>query len=80
MKLEEYKTALQHHDWFYQFSDDHGVWQRGERESATLSHIAKEGGDDFKRAYNNAFALRYNNPSFVSEKNPFSPAFPSVWP
>lgn len=80
MTLEQYKTELQHHDWFSQFSDDHGVWQRGERESARLSRIAEEGTDDFKRAYNYAFALRYNNSSFVSEKNPFSPPFPSVWP
>jgi hypothetical protein len=78
MTLEEYKKELQQHDWFYQFSDDHGVWQRGERESTTLHYLAKEGTDDFKRAYNYAYGLRYNNSSFVTEKNPYTPPFPLV--
>lgn len=30
MTLAEYTAALQTCDWFYAYSDDHSVWQRGE--------------------------------------------------
>lgn len=29
MDLTEFFNACQHHDWYYHFSDDHGVWSRG---------------------------------------------------
>lgn len=29
MTTEQYIEALKKHDWFYEFSDDHSVYQRG---------------------------------------------------
>lgn len=29
MTLQEYEELLKNHDWYYQYSDDHGVWDRG---------------------------------------------------
>lgn len=29
MTLEEFEKALQYHDWYYEYSDDHSVWRRG---------------------------------------------------
>ena len=78
MTIEEYKTQLERHDWFYYFSDDHGVWVSGERESKRIFSIAKEGNDAFKKAYNEAYAIRFNTPSFVTEKNPYVPPFSFV--
>jgi hypothetical protein len=63
MTLEEYKKELQQHDWYYEFSDDHGVWQRGERASARLSRIAREGNEEFKKAYRYASEGRPINAS-----------------
>lgn len=27
--LKEFEQALKHHDWYFDYSDDHRVWQRG---------------------------------------------------
>lgn len=72
MTLEEYQKLLQHHDWYYYFSDDHRVWLRGEEASARIVALAKAGPDDFKRAYNEAHARHFNNEDFgKSYKIPF---------
>jgi len=42
------KQALRTHDWFYQFSDDHSVWQRGCRESREINELIKLTGDEGK--------------------------------
>jgi hypothetical protein len=78
MTIEEYKTQLEQHDWFYHFSDDHGVWVNGERESARIFLIAENGNADFKRAYNEAYALRFNTPSFFYDRHLYIPPFPFV--
>jgi hypothetical protein len=75
ISLEDFKKQLAQHDWFYYFSDDHGVWQRGERDSVRLQGIATTGNDDFKRAYNDACAIRFNTPSFVKPGATYQPPF-----
>lgn len=39
--LEDYRKALAEHDWFYDFSDDHGVWVRGQEQRNNLHRMAK---------------------------------------
>jgi hypothetical protein len=73
--LADYKNDLKYHDWYYHFSDDHGVWSNGERNSARLVAIAKNGDDTFKQAYNDEYALHFNTPSFVTKDNPYTPPF-----
>ena len=34
LKLER---LLQFHDWFYDYSDDHSVWSRGQRENDAIN-------------------------------------------
>jgi hypothetical protein len=75
ISLEEYIKQLNSHDWFYYFSDDHGVWQRGEGEHHRLLHIAQSGSNEFKKAYNDACAKRFNNPSFVPAGKTYVPPF-----
>lgn len=29
--LEKFEEMLKNHDWYYEYSDDHGVWQAGRR-------------------------------------------------
>ena len=42
MTNEEYFAKLQSHDWFYEYSDDHSVWQRGGKSLAELKNLAKD--------------------------------------
>lgn len=36
-----YAVALTQHDWHYAYSDDHGVWSRGERNITRLEQMEK---------------------------------------
>jgi hypothetical protein len=71
MTLDEYKTALAKHNWYYQFSDDPRVYRAGESAGTQLFSAAKNGGDDFKRAYNAEHARQFNTSSFSDYKAPF---------
>lgn len=42
MTVEEFFDRLQYHDWYYDYSDDHSVWQRGLADRADLKDLAKE--------------------------------------
>ena len=79
MELEEYKQQLRKHDWYYYYSDDHGVWSRGESEANRMRSIANQ-SDDHKRAYNAEHAAHFNRTDFTGEDNahPYAWAFPSV--
>lgn len=76
--LEEFKYQLSCHDWYYYFSDDHRVYSAGEADSNRLKAIADAGNDDYKRAYNEAYALRFNTPSFVTPESPFTYPYPDL--
>ncbi len=39
--LTNFRNALQSHDWFFDFSDDHSVWTRGRDERQSLVAMAK---------------------------------------
>lgn len=41
-QLDEYISKLKSHDWFYEFSDDHSVWQRGKAERHDINVLQKE--------------------------------------
>jgi len=51
MTDKEYMTMLQNHDWFYDYSDDHRVWQEGvnERQKLRNAFVLDE---RFKKMYN----------------------------
>lgn len=40
--LHDFKEACRRHDWYYQYSDDHRVWQKGSKQSANISAMFKE--------------------------------------
>ena len=42
MDIVEYFEALGHHDWTYNYSDDHRAWTKGLAESTRLQSIAQE--------------------------------------
>lgn len=77
MTITEYRIALANHDWYYYFSDDHGVWSRGDATSKDLFNIAKSGGAEFQAAYNEQHAKHFNTESFYpkSGNNKYTPPF-----
>ena len=48
MTIEEYKKLLTYHDWFYEMSDDHRVWQEGRLAQARIIAGAKESEEHMK--------------------------------
>jgi hypothetical protein len=45
MLTAEFWDACEAHDWYYNFSDDHGVWRRGEDERKRLIALAESNPD-----------------------------------
>lgn len=56
--VDFYKEKLERHDWFYDYSDDRGVYQRGNEREQALRKEAEEGGPEFKAAWQEA-VLKY---------------------
>jgi len=48
LTLDEFNRLLAGFDWFYSYSDDHRVWERGNRNSGLLKVIAKSRGLEFE--------------------------------
>lgn len=44
---EKYEQSLKSHDWYYEMSDDHGVWQRGTAERHALREMQKQVDPDW---------------------------------
>lgn len=42
MPLTEFQDALYRHDWQFQYSDDHHVWERGHNRQRELERIAEQ--------------------------------------
>jgi len=44
MTRQEFKKQVKHHDWYFQYSDDHCVWTRGRQALSELkmNHAALE--------------------------------------
>ena len=38
-KLQTLEKLLQNHDWFYQYSDDYGVYQQGQNAWNTINEV-----------------------------------------
>jgi len=53
MNVYEYYERLMKHDWSYQYSDSHTVWERGDQERQCLERIAERAEDKeaFKKLY-----------------------------
>jgi hypothetical protein len=46
--LRDYRHLLRTHDWWYDFSDDHRVWQEGSRSRNELNKLQEVLDPDFK--------------------------------
>ena len=66
-ELKEYYQQLAFHDWFYEYSDDHSVWQRGSDKERQLMNDARKD----KRA--EALFEAYRNYMFKGGDKPEAP-------
>ena len=41
-EMERYARLLKKHDWFYEYSDDHRVWQNGREERTVLNSLREQ--------------------------------------
>jgi predicted Mrr-cat superfamily restriction endonuclease len=72
--LNQYKTDLSNHDWYYSYSDDNRVYFAGQKNGEHLYKLAEESGIAFKIAYNEEWAkhfLKLNSVSFFDFDLPF---------
>ena len=49
--IREYFNRLRNHDWYYDYSDDHSVWKRGNESRDRLLNTAAE-NTQYKEMYN----------------------------
>lgn len=61
--LNQFWKILRDHDWTYQYSDDHSVWQRGHAELCEIHNIVKEGGEEYDKLFEDykKYAWREDN-------------------
>src|SRR3954467_12099314 len=79
MSIEEFFQACQRHDWTYEYSDDHSVWERGRRSKAALESGASE--DPVKATILHDFrAYVFSGESFGKPKAPKPNILASVPP
>lgn len=67
--LTDLYDQLEKHDWFYEMSDDHSVWTRGESAKAKLIKLANslDGGRELMQAFTDHY---YSGPPWGTEKKP----------
>jgi|TARA_R110002153_G_scaffold94742_1_gene228172 hypothetical protein len=42
MDIQDFFKLLEHHDWYYNYSDDHRAWKKGQEESQRIQSIIQE--------------------------------------
>ena len=55
--MEEFYNELVRFDWWYDYSDDHSVWTRGNEKEKELSYRAESLGESAKEMF---FKFRYD--------------------
>lgn len=69
MELGEYYDELEKHDWFYDYSDDHSVWRRGQAARNKLSSIASQ-SPEHKALWDGFNKHVFSGPNWGTEKAP----------
>jgi hypothetical protein len=45
---EEFKNIVDKHDWYFEYSDDHKVWSKGDEQRRRMTLLAREIGEPAK--------------------------------
>lgn len=68
-QLQSFYNRVEHADWFYEMSDDHGVYLRGVNQFAELSEEAK-GNPDMEKILTDWTAHHYSGEPWGKPKVP----------
>ena len=68
--LSEYYGMLERFDWFYEYSDDHRIWNSGRSAHAILEKLAKT-GPEYSKLYNEFRAHHFSGEQWKTEKAPY---------
>jgi len=68
-EFDAYVEKLWHHDWFYDFSDDHRVWSAG---ASAQANLEKDHTKEFvkKQAYDIVRAVHFNEHNHFPQCGP----------
>ncbi len=69
MKLSDYWEMLDKFDWYYNMSDDHGIWLAGVAGLEKLKKISNE-SEEHKKLFEEFVEYRFSGGSFGSEQKP----------
>lgn len=69
MTLKEFYQELEKHDWYYDMSDDHGVWERGTANKRRLEGIAEE-SEEHRKLYEGFSQHYFSGEPWGTEKKP----------
>ncbi len=69
LTLEEYYDQLDKHDWFYEYSDDHTIWQKGSEERARLQRVSMQ-SPNHKKLWDGFNQYHFSGEAFGTDKNP----------
>lgn len=67
MRTKEFFEKCQNFDWFYEMSDDHRIWQNGERNKSYLKSLC-ENNPLFLRIWTDWQNYKYSGSSFGTIK------------
>jgi len=77
MLITEFYDALDHHDFFFEFADDHRWWKSGRDRHDQLTRIAREGGDAYVALFRAFNEHHFSGKPWKTEKQP-KPERPST--
>ena len=68
MNIQEYYDLLDRHDWYYDFSDDHGVWNAGRINADKLASLATS--QEKKQLLNDFHSHKFSGKPWGTEEKP----------
>lgn len=69
ISLRDYWDSLNRHDWYYDYSDDHGVWKRGSSERSRLRALSMQ-SREHRDMFDKFHAHYFSGEGFGTSKQP----------
>lgn len=70
MNTEQFFNELSGHDWYYTFSDDHGVYSKGYQDRLRLEKIAAEEDETLRRMLKDFVSYKYSGKPWDTPQEP----------
>ena len=69
MTVEQYFALCEGFDWYYDFTEDFGIWQKGKETNANLMRYANQ-NDTFMRIYTQWKLYKFSGANFGTKQCP----------